>query len=203
MLKCTRRLTRIVNRRANDFQRHDRRPGVGCRLRAFYHTQDSTRLPNRFLMPSDDWAGWGESEWLDWFFDLREDYGSIRGVSRATGVAYSTLQGIFSGRVAEPSQRTRERIENALQAAPVIREGRRRTVVDDSLFWTNNKLANLVPPPGAVAFQMIGRPGSNPSGRAFSKYMDLNSHLPSDFLSEPGFDVRALGRIVWAYPRGR
>lgn len=152
-------------------------------------------------MASDDFS---DPRDVDVEFILRryyDDAGSIRELSRRTGIAYSTLQGIISGKVASPSQRTRDRLEAAYEATPITRRARQRTVVDDSILWTPSKLANLVPPPGATKFQLIGVAPANRGGTAYTRYIDLETKVPADFLLEPGFDARSLSRVVWAFGR--
>lgn len=180
-------------------QHHVRRMGRGVdrcyRVYRLARTLDNVRsglVASRDFEPLEDFE---PSHYLERFFGTAP---SLRGLSRATGIPYSTLQGIASGATGRPSARTVRRIESYLEQLPHVTTERRKTVAEDAILWTPEKLANLVPPPGARKFQLIGRGLGRESGGARSMYIDLNTHHPADFLNEPGFNIRALQRVVWA-----
>lgn len=151
------------------------------------------------LVASDDFLPGVEEEWADAIRQAALDEGSLRALSRRSGIPRSTLQGIISGRTAEPSQRTIDRFLGFMDNSPVERSGRKRTVVDDSARWTSAKLANLEPPTGATFFQLIGKPSAATGQVSHTQYIDLESHHPADFLSEPGFRPQDVSRVVWAF----
>jgi hypothetical protein len=149
-------------------------------------------------MASPDFESW-ESEnvvgVLERFF---QDEVSLRRLSRETSIPYSTLQGIRSGTTRNPSPLTISRIEMFYDRAPVLRTPRQKTVVDDSLAWTETKLANLSPPRSANAFQIIGHKSPTSGDTPHSGYIDLESMSPLDYVLERGIDPRTVRRIVWA-----
>lgn len=152
-------------------------------------------------MASDTWNAAEEEDWADAIRAAQKDAGSQRALARLTGIGRSTLQGILSGRTGEPSQQTIDRLLNTMSQSPVVRTGRSRTVVDDSSRWTANKLANLQPPAGAVAFQIIGKPSNATGQPSHTRYISTADHHPADFLSEPGFRPQDVARIVWGFGR--
>lgn len=155
------------------------------------------------LMASDTWAAAEQEDWTEAIRLASQDAGSLRALSRNSGIPRSTLQGLLSGRTGAPSERTIDRFLTFLSQSPVTRTGRLRTVVDDSRLWTGSKLANLEPPAGATFFQIIGKPSIATGQPSHTQYISTADHHPADFLSEPGFSARDVSRIVWAFGRKR
>lgn len=149
-------------------------------------------------MASPDFEPFFEEEFVGILQQLFGDTGSIRGIARATGIPYSTLQAIVSGETTTPSPRTMARLEQYYESTPITRTMRLKTVVDDSPMWTASKLANLRPPSSANAFQVVGRTGAAGGDTARSGYVDLESMSPFEYVAEREIDPRSISRIVWA-----
>lgn len=127
--------------------------------------------------------------------------GSIRAISRATGIPYSTLQSITSGVSKNPRTKTLERIANALSDLPAARSERGRTFVDDAPQWTEDKLTDLEPPHGATAFQLVYFANNAPRA-ASTGWRYLDSEAPADYVMDRGINPASIRRVVWNKPRG-
>lgn len=149
-------------------------------------------------MASPDFGPYDEPTFAGRLRELFGDDASIRSISRQTGIPYSTLQAYFADANVSPSSRTVGRLLRAVEQMPVVRTPRLKTVVDDSMGWTANKLANLQPPRSANAFQVIGRTGVSREDTPRSGYIDLDSMSPWEYMQERGIDPRSVSRIVWA-----
>lgn len=148
-------------------------------------------------MASDDFLSDRDiplNQLLDRYF--RPDL-SLRGLARAIGVPYSTLQAIRSGTTVSPRQSTIDRIEAGIGNLPVRRSYRSRTVADDTEMWTPGKLANLDRPAGATAYRMVVRVSGTYSGVASTPWRSLRDSHPSDLLLGGDLSPRAVLRVVW------
>lgn len=148
-------------------------------------------------MASDDFTDPGDIDLnalLDRYF--RPDL-SLRGLARAIGVPYSTLQAIRSGTTTNPRQSTVDRIEAGIENLPVRRSVRSRTVADDTEMWTTGKLANLERPSGATAYRLVVRVTGTNGGVASTPWRSLRDSHPSDLLLGGDLHPRAVLRVVW------
>ena len=127
-----------------------------------------------------------------------QQYGSISAAARQTTIPRRTLSDLVRG-VTTPSQLTLGRLTDALDiGAWTERKTFQRTIQDTGGFWSDDQLANIVPPRDAVAFRIISEDTASP-GRQFgsSDWIDASPSGVADYVEASGINPESIGRVVW------
>lgn len=102
---------------------------------------------------------------------------SIRALSRVSGIPYTTLQGIISGRTRQPLESTLQRIRDAMGTQAVSVRDRQLTRIVTSPIFTSDVLNALQHPPGGAGVAFVFSTRRTGSGLATTDYQPPGTNV--------------------------
>lgn len=102
---------------------------------------------------------------------------SLRALSRITGIPYSTLQGIATGRTLNPREGTIERLRRTMGEQLVTSRDRQLTRIVESPIFTPGTLDALQHPPGGGGVAFVFSTRRTPGGLATSDYFPPGTNV--------------------------